>query len=286
MGWTTKLGFTRKDIIAHVTRGWEDRSGGVVSSGRYLDHKVVGNIVWAVLELTTAEGAVEIQSRFITATRIGTEKIDGKLHWGFSDGGYEGDVLHWDHCPLRFLEMVPEVDARWRARVRLYHADRQSGQRKSNPMKVGTVMSFPMTDPQPGKLMCPFCGAEMATLPYTKHVTGAAEQRAARHFQSCPSAAYVRVEVPGVWEITIWMMLDMFVAATVSVEDSTYVYWRREDFLANMGWFHLLDRMDKYVAAVEGEGMALSFDPAAVRQQYDEIVAMMDDMPDFKGVPA
>lgn len=286
MGWTTKLGFTREDIIAHVTKGWEDRSGGVVSSGRYLDHEVVGNIVWAVLELTTAEGAVEISSRLITATRIGTEKIDHRLHWGYADGGSEGNGLQWDHCPLRFLEMVPAVDDRWRGRVRVYHADRQNGQRKSNPMQVGTVMAFPMTDPRPGQLMCPFCGEAVATLPYVRSVTGPAMQKAAEHFYRCPHSAYMRVDAPGLWEVTVWMYRGEFVAATVRDSDGMQKFFRRSDFLSAIPWMHLKDALERSAKLKASDASAIQFDAADVARQLDELLAMLDDMSDFKGVAA
>jgi hypothetical protein len=121
MGWSFTGGWTKKDVIANLTKGWENENTKVSS----VAHCTKGNILWAVMETLTKEtGKVD---RWILCSILGSDKGFG---WGSKDME-EGMGPCYYTCPLSYLEMVPVASEGWRVKVRAYHA------KMSVKLKVG-----------------------------------------------------------------------------------------------------------------------------------------------------
>lgn len=119
MGWLFTLGASRREIIAEVTQGWENN--GVRTE--CLAKCASGNHLWTVWEQTKDGGESE---RFICLFILDRGRGDG---WGYKDVT-ESMGPTAVSCPLKYLDMVPDVPepygAEWRERVRAYWARRRA----------------------------------------------------------------------------------------------------------------------------------------------------------------
>ena len=115
MGWLFNPSWQNKaDVIAHVTEEYH--------TFKTLRSCVRGNILWALHWLRRTSGE-EIQ--FITCYLL--KKTNG--HWGYKDMDETVGPFYYS-CPLSYLDAAGdpsnELSARWRKKVRTYHAQRRS----------------------------------------------------------------------------------------------------------------------------------------------------------------
>ncbi len=117
MGWLFRSGYTKSDWIKALIKTEEDEQRRRV----HLCHCVRGNVLWSVVEITEKQNN-DRRIRYIACDLLASHG-DG-YGWGYKDMCESVEPFQYS-CPLRYLEMVPEVtNALWRERVRLYHQRR------------------------------------------------------------------------------------------------------------------------------------------------------------------
>jgi len=119
MGATIFRGYSKQDVIDHVTRFYETDKCVYTTVATY----VVDNILWAVVELMAkVDGFRGLPSygnvRIIACYLLGNESGSG---WGYKDLEESMSPYHYS-CPLPFLSMAPEKSPEWRTKVRTWHA--------------------------------------------------------------------------------------------------------------------------------------------------------------------
>ncbi len=122
MGWLFKSGYDKSMLIKDLIKGEENEQ----QARRTRVHCVRGNVLWSVIEITHKQE--HRTERFIACHLLASEKGYG---WGYKDMCESMHPLYYS-CPLKYLEMVPEVaNESWRELVRHYHQRRnvQVGQR-------------------------------------------------------------------------------------------------------------------------------------------------------------
>jgi len=117
MGWLFTQGYTRQNLVAHLTKDWTGEDGKL---HRCLDHSSNGkSVLWAVWQVGEDES-----NRFLACYLTKNDKGFG---WGYK-GMSESMGPAYYGCPLRFLDMVPMPDSPyaqgWRDKVRKYHEQR------------------------------------------------------------------------------------------------------------------------------------------------------------------
>jgi len=122
MGATVFPGYSKQDVIDHVTRVYEDHKCRYTTVATY----IVGNVLWAVVELMAkVDGFRGLPSygdvRIIACYLLGNESGSG---WGYKDLEESMSPYHYS-CPLQFLSMTPEKSPEWRAKVRNWHAQQK-----------------------------------------------------------------------------------------------------------------------------------------------------------------
>lgn len=132
MGWLFTPGQTRAELIRRLTRT-ED---GPLARHVTLAHCVRGNVLWTVREVTpkTDESGrlPGFPYRYIGCDLMAAERGFG---WGYKDLCESMGPFYY-HCPLAYLDQVPEANAEWRAAVREWHA------RRARPIHVGDIWSL------------------------------------------------------------------------------------------------------------------------------------------------
>lgn len=119
MGWTTSHNWqTRADIIADRVKTQHWTQGDHEVTDTVIAHAIRGNCLWKVHERNTG-GKIR---RYIGLDLIRSYgKEEG---YGYKDMD-ESVHPYYYTCPLKYLDMVPEVSsAEWREKVRQYHAIR------------------------------------------------------------------------------------------------------------------------------------------------------------------
>ena len=105
MGWSIHYAWQSKDAVV----------SGITTSCDYfdvLDYSVRGNVVWTV-EHKKADNNKRIGCYLLEYRR--EDKCYAVKALTEADGPF------YYSCPLKFLKMVPEVNATWRADVRAFH---------------------------------------------------------------------------------------------------------------------------------------------------------------------
>jgi len=118
MGMTCFPGYSKQDVIDHVTRAHETEHCRYTTVATYIS----GDVLWAVVELVATvdgfRGLASWQDMRIIACYV----LDrGSTGWGHKDIEEFMHPYHYS-CPLQFLEMAPEKHPEWRAKVRSWHA--------------------------------------------------------------------------------------------------------------------------------------------------------------------
>lgn len=113
MGWTITPGAKRCDVIEERTTSYEDN----LQRRECLARAVRGKVLWTVWEVTSKrDGRTQ---RYIGCDILGT---DGEGNHGYKDECESVGPCYYS-CPLKFLQMVPEVACEgWRQKVREFHA--------------------------------------------------------------------------------------------------------------------------------------------------------------------
>lgn len=111
MGWDSIEGATRADIIREVTCPRPD------SGWRMLKHRVCGNTIYGIVEVTRPDRQPE---RFIEVVFV---EEDPGFGWAYKR--MDESVGPYAYaCPLTYLDEVPSPGGyadTWRAKVRAYH---------------------------------------------------------------------------------------------------------------------------------------------------------------------
>lgn len=114
MGWDFAQGATKADIVRGRTETKEH--GG--TKWQTVKHKVVGKVLWQVLDIITAEKTERIIACYLLESQRG-------YGWGYKSMSEACGPFDYS-CPLEFLDLAPEVTPWWRARVRLHHAEQKA----------------------------------------------------------------------------------------------------------------------------------------------------------------
>jgi hypothetical protein len=135
MGWLFTPGSTLKSQIAERTKGWQHVTpDGMTVNSTSLAHCYRGGafsgVLWTVWERTFEKNGQQVRptERWIGCDLLQFSKHD--LGWGYKDME-ESMGPYFYSCPLKYLDMVPQVASEsWREGVRQYHA-RQLEKRRS-----------------------------------------------------------------------------------------------------------------------------------------------------------
>lgn len=129
MGWLFTDGQTRKELIEHLVRT-EENDERIINC---IAHKANGfTQLWAVYEITKKK--TDERKRFIAFYLMRYQKGYG---WGYKDME-ESMCPYYYSCPLSYLEMAPEANAKWREGVRQYWEHRK----KINAFKLGDTVKL------------------------------------------------------------------------------------------------------------------------------------------------
>jgi hypothetical protein len=126
--------------------GWETRAALVKhlcdepKTYRTLAHKTTKedgqSILWAVHEFPMDSAVEEYRGKRFIVCYLMNGRRDDRYQHGYKDMG-ESAGPYFYSCPLRYLEMAPEVACQeWRDNVKAYHA------RMSRKFKVGDVLKL------------------------------------------------------------------------------------------------------------------------------------------------
>jgi len=119
MGWLFFNGKSKADLINILTASESAEAG----SRKVLAHCVRGNVLWSVVEFTRAQDGRVV--RYIGCDLL--QKSGGE--WGYKGMDESVHPLYYS-CPLKYLDMVPEVaNQEWRDKVRAFHRRFEIGQK-------------------------------------------------------------------------------------------------------------------------------------------------------------
>lgn len=143
MGWLFKSGSNRQGLIEERTKGWEHvTADNMTVTSKCLAHCYRGNVfsgvLWTVWERTFEKDGEQVQP---TERRIGCDLLQyskADEGWGYKDME-ESMHPYYYSCPLRYLDMVPEVASEeWRRGVREHHARRKAQREATKKATVAT----------------------------------------------------------------------------------------------------------------------------------------------------
>lgn len=127
MGWLFKTGYSRHDLIADQTKGWERiKENGTIVKSTCLAHCYRGGIfsgvLWSVWERTFVKDGQQIEptQRWIICDLL--RCVQGE--WGYKSMEESMHPFYYS-CPLKYLDLVPIEQfgghAEWRELVGQYH---------------------------------------------------------------------------------------------------------------------------------------------------------------------
>lgn len=111
MGWYFLEGQTKKALVKDLIRD-ESREKGI---RKVLAHSLRGNCLWTVVDVGYPVGKTRI---FIHLDLL--QKHD--RNWGYKDLSEEEGPYYYN-CPIKFLDMAPVANEKWREGVREFHAE-------------------------------------------------------------------------------------------------------------------------------------------------------------------
>lgn len=124
MGTFYTHGATKKDIIAEILEGSEQVT--------VLHHSVRGNVLWTVEHLKRGDRKI-----------IGCYLLrSNDREWGYKPLSEECGPFYYS-CPLKFLDLVPERSAEWRANVRLFHEQERAKRAAARVRKKAIAKILP-----------------------------------------------------------------------------------------------------------------------------------------------
>ena len=134
MGWLFTRDATRKDIIDRLTQNQENDDATWTNIAK----SVRGNVLWVVRErILKSDGSV---CRYIICNLL--QKSVDNFGWGYKDMDESMGPCYYT-CPLKYLDMVPEVtNADWREEVRSHHKRHQQKVQTRRAIKVGDVLEI------------------------------------------------------------------------------------------------------------------------------------------------
>lgn len=124
-GWNSK-----KELVEYLLKPWGDKETHVT-----IEHTCTGNILWYVVEQTKETGE---QEKYINCALLSGKDGD----WGYKGMSASMHPFYYS-CPLKYLEMVPEECAEWRAKVREYWQGKANARKKSAELTPGQNVTLP-----------------------------------------------------------------------------------------------------------------------------------------------
>lgn len=122
MGWTTSTQWqSKKDLIAYLTKDHFHCTPRASITSKCVTKTLRGNTLWAVWDITNIDHHTSDfkQHRYIACYLLRSYGLRG---FGYKDMWEDEGPFYYD-CPLKYLDMVPEVaNESWREGVRHYHA--------------------------------------------------------------------------------------------------------------------------------------------------------------------
>ena len=118
MGWYYSQQ-TRSELIAELIEPFENERARI----EVIAHALRGNVLWSVSEVTAkVEGVHRVLApgQSLRYIRCDLLQRDGE-QWGYKPMD-ESASPYYHSCPLRYLDMTPELSPEWRKGVRAYHA--------------------------------------------------------------------------------------------------------------------------------------------------------------------
>lgn len=86
-----------------------------------------GIILWVVRKTTAKQQTIKLDAgqsiNRIKIFRLVKSKFDTTPKWGYFE--FDEDRPYSRKCPLKYLELAPEINSTWRKRVREYHQQRR-----------------------------------------------------------------------------------------------------------------------------------------------------------------
>jgi hypothetical protein len=116
MGWTF-VRLTRDQLIRELTATEDNERSRI----EVIDHTLVNNVLWTVVRITAKQAGVLGLAPGESTTLIGCHLLESEgREWGYKSLG-EAEHPYYYSCPLRYLDMAPQLCATWRARVHAFH---------------------------------------------------------------------------------------------------------------------------------------------------------------------
>jgi len=116
MGWLFKPGYSRSELIAHLTQPEETEW----QSSRRVAHCLRGNVLWSVVEVTAKRDLLWLAcgktGRYISCDLLSR----GSSGWGYKDMCEDMEPCYYT-CPLSYLRMTPIASLAWREKVYATH---------------------------------------------------------------------------------------------------------------------------------------------------------------------
>lgn len=133
MGYYSTYGASKKDIIAEIVTPFATTEP---VGTRYVTAKALsGNTLWTVEEVRDQSGApLEKCIGLYLLRKTGED-------WAYKPMSETVEPYFYD-CPLRFLDMVPELRPAWRQKVRDWHAHQAIQRAKANSLALGQKWSL------------------------------------------------------------------------------------------------------------------------------------------------
>lgn len=129
MGWLYTPGQTRSALIERLTRPQSND----IANNTTIAYCVRGNVLWSIRETTFHHGRhgylPGFPIRYIGCDLMASHRGFG---WGYKDLDERSHPFYY-HCPLSYLDRVPETNPDWRAAVREWHA------RVNRELNIGEV---------------------------------------------------------------------------------------------------------------------------------------------------
>jgi hypothetical protein len=129
MGWLFKSGYSRRDLIDHLTKSetWVQEDGLTVTR-TCIRHCCRGNTLWIVGEWVRSDGTSE---RAILCCLM--QRSSDGFGWGYKDME-ESMHPYYYSCPIGYLDLVPPPKSgsteSWREAVRQHNARHQDYRRR------------------------------------------------------------------------------------------------------------------------------------------------------------
>ena len=122
MGWYSMHGYSRRDVIAMLTKSEDFLTGDIYKRRTTLRHCLRGNVLWSLIEYLKIDcGSGKVERLNVIGCDLLQSFAEG---WGHKPMDESFGPCYYS-CPLSYLELAPAQDENWREQVRIHHARRK-----------------------------------------------------------------------------------------------------------------------------------------------------------------